>query len=70
MIVAAVIYYALVVGVTFFFHLFHGSGLIWMLILASIPLSAINDTAAEFFSDLIDFLIELEILEAIFGNDD
>jgi hypothetical protein len=69
MVIFLVIYYALIVGTTFFFHLFHGWGLVWMLVLAGVPLSALNDDAAEFFSSLIDFLIDLEIIEAIFGND-
>ena len=67
MVIFLVIYYALIVGATFFFNLFHGWSLIGMIFLASIPASALNETAAEFFSDLLDFLIELEIWEAIFN---
>jgi hypothetical protein len=70
MVIGLVIYYIALIAVTFLFHLFHGWPLIGMIFLASIPASALNETAAEFFGNLLDFLIDLEILEAILGSHD
>jgi hypothetical protein len=70
MVIGLTIYYAILVAVTLFFNLLHGWPLIGMIFLASIPASALNETAAGIFSDILDFLIDLEILEAIFGNND
>jgi len=63
-----VIYYSVLLAAVLFFHqLLHGWGLIITLTIASIPLAAINETAYDIMSNLIDLLIEIEWWEMISG---